>query len=84
MTTRTLRDLPPRPDTAGLAPDDLLTREEVAGYLRMAERTVRDWTDLGDRGTERDGATLLPAIKIGNRLKYRWRDVQTFAAAHGR
>lgn len=71
---RTTKALPPRPATTDLAPDDLLTREEVAGYLRMRPRTVREWTDAGD----------LPALKLGGRVRYRWADVQAFAASHSR
>lgn len=65
MSTRT--GIPPRPDTSSLHPDDLLTRSEAAGYLRVAVRTLRDY--------EADGR-LCP-VRLGDRLvRYRWRDLQ--------
>lgn len=69
MATQTRNDIPPRPDTAGLEPDDLLTREEVAGYFRMRPRTIREWTDDG----------LLPRRKVRGRVLYRWSDILALA-----
>lgn len=61
--------IPPRPDTSELRPDDLLTRAEVAGFFRVKPRTIREWTD--DR--------LLPKVKVRSGVRYRWSDVQALA-----
>ncbi len=49
---------------------DLLTVAEVANYLRLAERTIRDMIDRGD----------LAAIKIGKAYRIKRTDLEKFIA----
>jgi len=60
-------------DTDGLPGDsaaDLLTTGEVAGWLRVAPRTVRYWAETG----------RLPALRVGRRWRFRLADVQRWVA----
>jgi len=47
---------------------DLLTVSEVASYLRLAERTVREMIDRGD----------IPAMKIGKAYRIKRIDLESF------
>ena len=48
-------------------PDDLLTSSELAGALKISERTPENWRLKG---------TGPPFVRIGGRrILYRWRDV---------
>lgn len=49
---------------------DLLTVSEVADYLRVTERTVRDMIDRGD----------IPAMKIGKAYRIKRTDLEGFIA----
>ena len=50
---------------------DLLTVAEVASYLRLAERTVREMIDKGD----------LPAIKLNRAYRITRADLDSFLAS---
>jgi len=50
---------------------DLLTVSEVANYLRLAERTIRDMIDRGD----------LQAMKIGKAYRIKRVDLENFIAS---
>lgn len=50
---------------------DLLTVSEVANYLRLAERTIRDMIDRGD----------FQAMKIGKAYRIKRVDLENFIAS---
>ena len=48
--------------------DSLLTREEVAKYLNVTERTVLDWAQRG----------VIPAIKLAGSWRFRRQDIDSW------
>jgi hypothetical protein len=53
--------------------DDLLTSSELAGALKVSERTPENWRLRGDGP---------PFIRVGGRrILYRWRDVVSYLNA---
>ncbi len=46
--------------------DDLLTSEEIAGFLRVAEGTIRNWVSSGS----------IPYVKLGGFVRFRWKDLK--------
>jgi PTS system nitrogen regulatory IIA component len=47
-------------------PNDILTLEEVAEYLRVSERTVYDWAQKGE----------IPAGKLGNTWRFKRNEIE--------
>lgn len=55
--------------TKGKAPLELLTTEEAAAVLRVAERTLRTWRQTGE------GPRF---VKVGQRVTYNRADVEAW------
>ena len=53
--------------------DDIVTVAEIAEILRLNQQTVRNWIDDG----------LLPAIRVGRRVRIRWADVEAMMKPAG-
>ena len=49
-------------------PDEILTLKEVAGYLKLSERTVYSYAQTG----------VLPGIKLGSAWRFRKADIDTW------
>lgn len=56
-----------------MSSDDLVTVAEIAEILKLNQQTVRNWMDLGS----------LPAIRVGRRVRVRWRDVEAMMRPTG-
>ena len=52
--------------------DELWTEEQVAAYLKIATKTLRQW---------RCQKKMLPFVKIGRLIRYRRSDVETYVVA---
>ena len=52
--------------------DELWTEEQVAAYLKIATKTLRQW---------RCQKKMLPYVKIGRLIRYRRSDVEAFVVA---
>jgi excisionase family DNA binding protein len=48
--------------------DEILTIEEVAAWLRVAARTLRQWAEVG----------VIPAFKLGRQWRFRRTDIETW------
>jgi len=56
---------------AGLEPahdDEILTIKEVAAWLRLAARTLRQWAEIG----------VIPAFKVGRQWRFRRTDIENW------
>ncbi len=56
---------------AGLEPahgDEILTIKEVAAWLRLAARTLRQWAEVG----------VIPAFKLGRQWRFRRTDIENW------
>ena len=51
---------------AAAKPDELLTRQQVADMLGVTLTTLFHWNNKG----------ILPTIKIGNKVRYRYTDIE--------
>ncbi len=57
--------------SAGLEPaddDEILTIKEVAAWLRLAARTLRQWAEVG----------VIPAFKLGRQWRFRRTDIENW------
>jgi excisionase family DNA binding protein len=48
--------------------DEILTIKEVAGWLRLAARTLRQWAEVG----------IIPAFKLGRQWRFRRTDIENW------
>jgi excisionase family DNA binding protein len=55
-------------------PEALATVDEVAAFLRVPAKTLYQWRYLG---------LGPPAYRVGNHLRFRWRDVEVWLAERG-
>ena len=53
--------------------EDIVTVAEIAEILKLNQQTVRNWID----------DSLLPAIRIGRRVRIRWADVEAMMKPAG-
>jgi len=60
----------------GLAPDDLMTPEQVAAALLLSIRTLAAWRS--------SGRNPLAYLKVGGRVRYRRSDVDAWLASQAR
>jgi excisionase family DNA binding protein len=53
--------------------DEMLTVAEVADLFKLNPQTLRNWIDRGE----------LPCVRVGRRVRIRWRDMEAFMEPAG-
>lgn len=64
----------PKPNPKFGNPNALLTSAEAAEVLAIAKHTLENWRTTGERA--------LPFVRIGNQVRYRMSELETFVEAN--